>query len=264
MTGVLSHNEGAAAVWGSGGRDYDRISEHVADALAHVVNRLLPQLDERILDVATGTGWTARLLVLRGARVTGVDIGAGVIEAAKGIAPAIDFRVGDAEDLPFEDACFDAVTSTFGVMFAAQPEVAAQELARVCRQGGRLGLATWTPDGTVPGLFAAMRPYMPPPSLSAPPSPFEWGRPKRMEELLGDAFDLHYETGTTTLRMPDGRSVWEMFVTGFGPTKTVAASLDEARRGHLECDFIDFHERYRNDLGIAMPREYLVAIGTRK
>jgi 2-polyprenyl-3-methyl-5-hydroxy-6-metoxy-1,4-benzoquinol methylase len=95
MADVLSHNQRAAATWGSGGRDYDRISEFVADALAHLVNRLVPQSGERFLDVATGTGWTARLLSARGAIVTGIDIGTGVIEAAKALAPDIDFRVGE-------------------------------------------------------------------------------------------------------------------------------------------------------------------------
>jgi ubiquinone/menaquinone biosynthesis C-methylase UbiE len=124
MTGVLSHNEGATAVWGSGGRDYDRICEHVADALAHVVNRLLPEPNERISDVATGTGWTARVLASRGARVTGVDIGAGVIEAAKGMAPAIDFRVGDAENLPFRDCghrCFGSAGAAVSILRIASP-----------------------------------------------------------------------------------------------------------------------------------------------
>ena len=125
MANVLSHNERAAATWGSGGRDYDRISEGVSDALAHLVNRIDPQPGERFLDVATGTGWTARLLSSYGAAVTGIDIGAGVIEAAKALAPEIDFRVADAEALPLEDASFDAVTSSFGVMFVAQPEIAA-------------------------------------------------------------------------------------------------------------------------------------------
>ena len=138
MENILAHNEGAAATWGSGGQDYDRISEFVSDALTHLVNRIDPRPGERFLDVATGTGWTARLLSSRGATVTGVDIGAGVIEAAKALAPDIAFQVADAEALPFEDANFDAVTSTFGVMFVAQPQIAARELARVCKKGGRL------------------------------------------------------------------------------------------------------------------------------
>jgi len=264
MPAVLSRNERAAATWGSGGRDYDRISESVSDALAHLVNRIAPQPGERFLDVATGTGLTARLLSSRGAKVNGVDFGAGVIEAAKALAPDIDFRVADAEALPFEDTSFDAVTSTFGVMFVARPEIAAREMARVCKRGGRLGLVTWVPEGTVTGIFQTMRPYMPPPPANPPPSPFEWGRPERIRELLGDAFELRFEPGTTTLRMSDGESVWELFVNGYGPTKALAASIDPGRREQLKRDFIAFHEQYRSDLGIAMPRDYLVTIGYRR
>jgi len=140
MANVLSHNERAAATWGSGGRDYDRISEGVSDALAHLVNRIDPQQGERFLDIATGTGLTARLLSSHGAKVAGVDIGAGVIEAAKTLAPEIDFRVGDAEALPFEDASFDGVTSTFGVMFVAQPELAAASWPVYAREVAAWGL----------------------------------------------------------------------------------------------------------------------------
>jgi ubiquinone/menaquinone biosynthesis C-methylase UbiE len=128
------------------------------------VDRLDPFPGEKCLDVAA-----------RGTEVTGVDIGSGVIEAAKELAPDIDFRVGDAEQLDFQDGSFDVVTSTFGVMFVARPEAAASELARVCKKGGRLGLCSWLPGSTVEGLFQVMRPYMPPPATTPPPSPFEWG-----------------------------------------------------------------------------------------
>ena len=98
MADILPYNQRAAATWGSAGRDYDRISEAVADALAHLVNRIDPQPGERFLDVATGTGWTARLVAARGATVTGVDIGAGVIEAAEALAP--DIGIGPMLSLP--------------------------------------------------------------------------------------------------------------------------------------------------------------------
>jgi ubiquinone/menaquinone biosynthesis C-methylase UbiE len=107
------------------------VSATIADALDHVVARLNPQPGERCLDVATGTGWTARLLKARGADVTGVDIGTGVIEAAKELAPDIDFRLGDAEELEFPDGSFDVVTSTFGVMFVTRPEDAGASGSRV-------------------------------------------------------------------------------------------------------------------------------------
>lgn len=125
MAQILAHNLKPAATWGSGGASYDTVSQSIADAIDHVVNRIWPQPGERILDVATGTGWTARRLSNRGAKVTGIDIGEGVIEAAKLIAPEIDFKVGDAEALEFPDQSFDCVTSTFGVMFVSRPEAAA-------------------------------------------------------------------------------------------------------------------------------------------
>jgi hypothetical protein len=100
--------------------------------------------------------------------------------------------------------------------------------------------------------------------LNSPPSPFTWGRRERIRELLGDAFELRFETGTTTLRMSDGASVWELMVKGYGPTKALAASCNAEQRDQLRADFIAFHERYRGDRGIAMPRDYLVAIGYRR
>ena len=262
--GILPHNEKAAATWGSTGSDYDRISEIIADALEHVVTRIAPEPGEIFLDVATGTGWTARRLAARGASVIGVDIGAGVIEAAKALAPSIDFRVADAEALPFEDFSFDGITSTFGVMFAARPQDAARELARVCKKGGRLGICTWPPGDTVEGMFKMMKPYMPPPPANPPPSPFEWGKPDYVRRLLGDAFELKFETGVTTLRMPSGQAAWKLFVKSYGPTKALAAGCTPERRLQLEHDFIAFHDQYRGELGVDMPRTYLVVIGTRK
>jgi SAM-dependent methyltransferase len=265
MTSAIRvHNEKAAATWGSGGAIYDQISKTIADALDHLVTRLDPKPGETCLDVATGTGWTARLLAARGAQVTGVDIGAGVIEAARKLGPGIDFRVGDAEQLPVSDASFDVVTSTFGVMFVARPEDAALELARVCRKGGRLGLCTWVPGDTVEDLFKVMRPYMPPPPNPPPPSPFAWGKKKRLRELLGDAFDLKFEKGVTTSRYPSGQAVWDLFVQGYGPTKTIAAALDAKRRKEMERDFVAHHESFATDLGIAVPRQYLVTVGVRR
>jgi len=264
MHTIRAHNEKAAATWGSAGTTYDKVSETIADALEHVVTRVAPQPGERCLDIATGTGWTARRIKARGADVVGVDIGAGVIDAAKKLAPEIEFRVGDAEQLDFPDGTFDVVTSTYGVMFVARPEDAARELARVCKKGGRLGICTWPPGDTIEGLFKVMRPYMLPPLATPPPSPFEWGKPDRVRELLGDAFDLGFEQGVTTLRLPSGKAVWDLFVEGYGPTKMVAAACDATRRQELEDDFIAYHDQFKGELGVAMARQYLVAVGTRK
>jgi len=261
---ILPHNEKAGATWGSGGRDYDKISETISDAIEHTVFRASPGSGEQFLDVATGTGWTARRVAARGATVTGVDIGEAVITAAKALSPDIDFRVGDAEALEFGDAAFDGVVSTFGVMFVAKPEDAARELGRVCKKGGRLALTTWLSGDTLEGLFKVMRPYMPPPPANPPPSPFEWGKTERIQQLLGNTFDLNFESGTSTLRLPSGQAVWDLFIAGYGPTKTLAANLDPQRRQQFERDFIAFHEQYATPLGIAMPRQYIVTVGIRK
>lgn len=265
---VLPHNQKPAATWGSAGREYDRISRRIADALEHCVLRLDPQPGERILDLATGTGWTSRLVARLGAAVIGADIAADLIAAARQCAQEnglpIEYRLGDAESLPFEDGQFDAVVSTFGIMFASRPEQAAAEVARVTCKGGRLALTTWLPDSNVAALFKIMKPYMPAPPVPAPPSPFDWGRPERIRELFGDWFDLGFERATSFHRERDGKAAWELFLTGYGPTKALAASLDEARRAELQRDFIAFHDGFATELGINVPKDYLLTIGTRR
>ena len=174
-TAVLPTNAQAARTWGAGGEKYDQISRGIADAIEHAVDALDPQPGEHILDVATGTGWAARSIAARGAVVTGVDLGAEVIEAAKALSTGIEFRIGDAEALPFPDNHFDAVISTFGVMFARDPEAVAAELARVVRPGGRISLANWAVGGSVHDMFKLIRSYKPAEEKPAP-SPFEWGK----------------------------------------------------------------------------------------
>src|SRR5262245_4406795 len=97
-----------------------------------------------------------------------------------------------------------------------------------------------------------------------PPSPFEWGRPERLRQLLGGTFDLEFEEGVTTLKMPNGKAVWDLFVEGYGPTRTTAAGCDPECRVALERDFIAYMEKFLDKAGVAMPREYLVTVGTRR
>jgi SAM-dependent methyltransferase len=204
----------------------------------------------------------------RGATVTGVDIAEGLLDAARARAAAeglpIAYHLGDAEALPFTDGAFDAVVSTFGVMFATRPEAAAAELARVCRPGGRIALATWAAGSTVVEMFEVMRRYMAPPPSPAPPSPFEWGRTERIHELLGSAFDLRFEQATSYYREPSGDAAWHTFSKGYGPTRMLAAGLDADRREALRRDFTSFHDGFRTDLGICVPRHYWVTAGARK
>jgi SAM-dependent methyltransferase len=268
MSAIQPHNERPAAVWSSGGADYDQVSRGIADSIEHCVLRLDPKPGERILDLATGTGWTSRAVARRGATVVGVDIAADLIAAARERAEAeglrIDYRTGDAEKLPFADREFDAVVSTCGIMFATRPEAAAAEVARVVRKGGRVAITTWLPDSNLFKMFMVMKPYMPAPPNPAPPSPFEWGTAERVRELLGSAFALRFERGTSFYREPSGEAAWNTFSTGYGPTTALAGSLGEARRAELRRDFIAFHDGFTTELGICVPREYLLSVGVRR
>ena len=265
---IQPHNERPAAVWSSGGEAYDAISRQIATALEHGVARLDPRPGETILDLATGTGWTSRLVARRGANVIGADIAndllAAATERARKEGLKIEYRVGDAEKLPFADQAFDGVISTFGVMFASRPEAAAAELARVCKHGGRIALATWLPDSSVFKMFQVMRPFMPAPPSLPPPSPFEWGSKDRVRALLSPDFDLQFEEGVATYFDRDGAAAWDAFVTGYGPTKALAQNLDENRRLALKQAFIASCDAYRTELGISIPRQYLIILGKRK
>ena len=268
QTGTIrAHNQRPAAVWSAGGRHYDQISKGISDALEHCVLRLNPQPGERILDLSTGTGWTSRLVARRGAAVIGADIASDLLEAARERADAeglpITYQIGDAEDLPFETGAFDAVVSTFGIMFASRPEEAAAELARVCRKGGRIALTTWLADSTLYKMFEVMKRYMPAPPSPAPRSPFEWGRTERIQELLGGAFALRFEKGVSYYREPSAQAAWNTFSNGYGPTRALAANLDPERRDALRTDFIAFHAGFPTSLGITVPREYWLTVGER-
>lgn len=254
-----------ASSWGATGAAYERFSEHFADALSHCVQRLTPQPNESILDVATGTGWTARILAERGASTTGIDYSEELIFAAREIASrrelSITFDVGDAHQLPYPDNKFDAVVSTFGVIFVSQPEVAARELARVCRPGGRLALAVWSRDCTLQKLAKEVFAVFSPPPTDPPPSPYAWGSEARLNELFGESFDLKFETGSTILREPDSESVWQLWKEAHGLTVTRLDALDAESQDAFRDAFIEFHNRYKTDLGIAMPRDYIIAAG---
>lgn len=265
---IREHNAGPSAVWSSGGAGYEEVSRSIADAIEHAINRLEPAPGAHILDLATGTGWTARRLAERGFDVTAADFAPDLLAAARELAAArgldITFREEDAEALSFADGAFDAVISTFGVMFAQRPEDAAAELARVVRPGGRLVLAVWTPDGHVFEMFKIIKRYMPEPEGTPPPSPFDWGRPERVRELLGSSFELGFEPGTSYYRPPDAQAAWRTFAEGYGPVRTLAGKLDPEQRARFETDFTTFHDQFAGELGISLPREYVIIRGTRR
>jgi SAM-dependent methyltransferase len=222
-----------------------------------------------VLDVATGTGWAARLAARRESEVTGVDFSEELIVAASALARryglSIRFDVANAENLPYEDGSFDLVISTFGVMFVSRPKKAAKELARVCRKGGRLGLTTWPPDGTVAQLVReVLAKYRPSSSDTPPPSPFDWGVSDRVRELLGQCFDLRFEKGCTVLREPSAERIWNLWVHSHGLTITTLGRLSPREANVFRDEFLTFHDRFSDQFGITMPRDYLVTVGVRR
>ena len=253
-------------MWGRGGRSYDEVSFAISDALAHAAQRLDARAGERILDVATGTGWSARNAARDGAVVIGVDISSELLAAARELAshvrPPVEFRLGDAERLPFEKGTFDGVISTFGVMFATDQAQAAEELARVCRPGGRLVLATWPPKGAVAEFFGLIGRH----SGAPPPvaSPLAWGDPVEIEKLLGKAFDLEFETGTNHAYHASPDHIWDWYARGFGPLRQLAQTLPADRVAALKRDVDDYHRRYTVPAGLHVKRDYLIVLGRRR
>jgi SAM-dependent methyltransferase len=270
MSNVQPQNLKAQAVWNSPAGRYDDISRSIADAIEHAVERLQPRAGERILDLATGTGWASRVLAQRftGVQVTGVDIAEQMLHHARTAAATlrldIDYQHADAERLPFADGAFDGVVSTFGVMFAGNQEAAAAELARVVKKGGRVVLATWRHDSNVFHMFGVMKQFMPPPPQPAPASPFAWGRRERLEELLGASFELQIEEGTNWFRYASGEQAWNLWVNHYGPAKALAANLDDARRAEFRDAMIAWHESFGSELGYDQPRQYLITRAVRK
>jgi SAM-dependent methyltransferase len=263
---AMPHNKAAAGIWSRGGSAYDRISFGVSDALAHAAQRLAPEPGERVLDVATGTGWTARNMARAGARVTAVDIAPELLAAAEARSahfdPPIAFLEADAEALPFADGDFDAVISTFGVMFAGDQPQAARELARVCRPGGRLVLVVWEAEGAVKEFLGIIGKYSPDPPPS--PSPLAWGDEDHVRALLGDAFELSFEPGVNDHYLPGVEAAWNWYAAGFGPMKALIETLSPDRLAAFKQEIDAYHAAYRVPAGLHVQRGYLLIQGRRR
>jgi SAM-dependent methyltransferase len=254
-----------SVMWGNG--PYERITNTIKDIHERVIERVDPKPGERLLDAATGTGAVAILAAKRGTHVVGQDLAPVLIDTARERASeegvTVQFEVGDAEAMTYDDATFDIVTSTCGVMFAPDHPAVAGELARVTKPGGRVALACWTPEGGLAQMFGMMRPFLPPPPEGAG-SPFAWGNEDHVRELLGDAFELEFEQHDSVLRTADGEEYWELFSTSYGPTKTAAEALDAERREEFHQTWVDFFEERREGDEVVHHREYLLTLGTRR
>jgi SAM-dependent methyltransferase len=265
-TMIQTHHLAAAAMWGTGGRAYNEVSFAISDALAHAAPRLNARPGQSILNVGTGTGWSARNAARRGARLTAVDISTDLLAAARKLSahvqPEIEFQLADAEALPFADASFDGVITTFGVMFAQDQDRAACELGRVCRPGGRLVVTAWISGGNVAEFFAILGRHTgaPPP----PVSPLAWGDPGEAGRLLGPDFALVFERGQNHAHHDDVDAIWDWYARGFGPMRQILEGVDAARRKALKAEVDAYHAHYAGEAGLRVTRDYLAIIGRRR
>lgn len=240
--------------WSTGDfHEVARQNVHMAETLCQAVD---PRPNQRVLDVACGSGTAALVAARRYCHVTGIDYVPALVERARARAQAsgleADFQVADAQDLPFEDGSFDAILSVYGVQFAPDQEKAASEMLRVCRPGGTIGLATPVPKGWSGDFFAVNARYMPPPPGVNPP--LRWGTAQGLDELLGPG--VRSMTSQERISIQYYRSVdhaVSVFLTFFGPTMRASAALDEGTRDALVQDLREVFQRYnRADDGTAV------------
>ncbi|HST64542.1 MAG TPA: class I SAM-dependent methyltransferase [Mycobacteriales bacterium] len=253
------------AMWASG--DYPSVAAELVAPLGGVLADAAGiKPDDRVLDVAAGTGNAAIPAALAGGRVTASDLTPELFDDGRRRAAAagveLEWREADAEALPFADGEFDAVLSCIGVMFAPHHRPAADELVRVCRPGGTIALLSWTPGGFIGKLFATMRPYVPAPPPGAQPPPL-WGDEGHVRELLGDRVTgISARTGTLPVdRFGAPEDFRDYFKTRYGPTLAAYRNLadDPERTAALDADLAGL----ARSAGHPMQWEYLVLTAQR-
>lgn len=231
--------------WTAG--DYGRVAEGLTGGAESFFQRLPLERGTRLLDVACGAGQIAIPAARAGARVTGVDIAENWIEQARRRAADenldIRFDVGDAEDLPYDDASYDVTVSLIGAMFAPRPERVTAELLRVTRPGGHVVMGNWTPESFVGDFFRTVAGHAPPPDM---PSPLLWGDEatvrERFREGVSDLrltrlpYRFHHDNGP--------REVVDFYCEHFGPVKQALAQLDADGQAALRKDLLDLWARY--------------------
>ena len=223
---------------------------------------------DRVLDVAAGNGNATLAAARRFASVTSSDYVPALLERGRRRADAegfdnITFEVADAENLPYANASFDIVLSTFGVMFAPDHERAAGELMRVCKPGGRIGLASWTPAGFLGQLFRVVAEHVPP--IPGVRSPLLWGTDAHLRQLFADATAIEHTTRMFAFRYRSPEHWVNVFRTYYGPVHKAFLALDEDRQAALEADLIGLLRSLNRGgaAGLVVPGEYLETVITK-
>ncbi len=253
-------------VWSLG--DYGKIGSLLSWLGEHLVRELDVHAGERVLDVAAGNGNASLPAARRFADVLATDYVPELLEEAQRRADAdgvvLRTQVADAQALPFDDASFDVVMSTIGAMFAPDQDAVAAEMLRVCRSGGRIGMANWTPDSQVGDMFRAVSRFVPPPQGVRPA--VAWGDEERVRELLGPGCSsLRIERHTCAFRFPSTQAVVDYFRTWYGPTAAAFSAVGEDGRRALEdalAAAFDAHNT-ATDGTFASDVAYLEVVGVR-
>ena len=250
----------SAKVWACG--DYERVAERLAPVHDQLVARLQPRAGERWLDVATGTGAVAIRAAQAGAHVVGVDITPELLVQARAKSDGLlaRFDLGDAQDLPYEDASFDVVASCFGAIFGPDQGAVAHELARVCRSGGRLGLTAWHANDELDGVYE--RAGVDVPALD--PDPVLWSDEGHLVRLLGKSFELELVPGVWRVVMASPKAVWEWWSSVVPPFVALLNGLDPERREAFRREYTAFAERHRTQGGVELRRDYVLVLGRRR
>lgn len=254
---------GHRAMWAMG--DYPAVAHDVIPGLGAVLVEACGVLPgSRVLDVAAGTGNAAIPAAASGASVVACDLTPELLECGRRLAAVhgieLEWHEADAEALPFPDDSFDTVLSCVGVMFAPNHQACADELLRVCRPGGTIGLVSWTPEGFVGQMLATMKPYAPPPPPGAQPPPL-WGREEHVRTLLGDRVtETAAQRQTVTVdRFAEPAEFREYFKARYGPTIAVYNGIAEDQARALDRDLDDLARRHDRGAGsLVMDWEYLL------
>lgn len=263
---IASLKQAHRAMWADG--DYAAVARLMEEVPPHMLAAVGVDAHHRVLDVATGTGNVALRAARSGAQITGLDLTPELLEIAAVRAAALGVEVewveGDAEALPFPDHSFDRVLSAFGIQFAPRHQITARELVRVCRPGGAIALANWTPEGFVGQMFALLSRYLPAPPVFASAPPL-WGSEEHVRGLFSTQdVGLEFERAVLATTFGSVEEWLRFYEINYGPTIRAKSILErEGRWGDARAELADLfrsQNRSTDDAGVRIDAEYMLVV----